>query len=1665
VALLVALTLAVPAADPSPRSAPRLGEPFFDALASAGPVPAARRGAAFAGSPLLHPERPLHLQEQLGVPTFLWSMPGAGAPAALLAALPETAARAHLERYAPLYRLLPGDAQAARHLSTQVTASGASLVRLAQEVDGVEVFHGRMTLLLAPDGDLVGVGGHFSPSASQLAAVGGRLAFSLDAESALVRAFADLGGGWLAAGALSGQGTLADGSLLVGHAGSPPSPLALAHPARAKRVAFETGAAVEPAWYLELDVGAPGTTSPELVAYVISARDGRLLYREPLTVDASYTYRVYADTTSPFTPWDGPQGTAGTPYPTAAPSLYAPALAPMTSDVTLQNAPFSRNDPWLPAGATETVGNNVDAYVDLGGADGYTPPGDFRATATGSVFGATFDPTLAPNTTSQRKAVIQQLFFMVNWLHDLYYDLGFDEAAGNAQTDNFGRGGLGGDPIYAEAQDSSGTNNANMSTPADGSSPRMQMYLWTTPNPDRDGGVDMGIAGHEWHHYLVGRLVTGGMGTNMAGGMNEGFADFGALLMVVRAGDTAVAPNASWGGSYATGGYALAGTVADSYYYGVRRYPYSSDFTKDPLTYKHIQTGVALPGTAPKNPAAIFATDNAEVHNEGEIWASMLWECYASLLKDSARLTFAEAQRRMRGYLVAGLKLTPANPTLVEARDALLAAIYAGDPADYTVCGAAFARRGLGSGAVSPDRFSTTNAGLAESFTFGNDVIFVSAALDDSALSCDSDHYVDPGERGRLTVTARNTGAATLTQLKATISSGNAAVTYPSGNSVTFAPLAPFATGTAVVEVAYTGATAKDTATFDVALSDPTLSGGKVVHGALAAIFDADDLPAGSATESFDAVTSTWTPGHGTGVATPEWGRVGPPGKGQAFGPDPSAQVDQWFTSPPLAVAASGSLTMVLNHAYDFEADPVGTAGRLFYDGGRIEVTTNNGTTWTDVGTTAANYPGTIANYTGTKNVLAGSRAYVGQSAGWPAMTTTTVNLGATYAGKTIRLRFRIATDEASGAGGWSIESATFTGLVGTPFTSVVANARSCTPNSAPVANAGPAQAVDERTVATLDGSASSDPDGDAITYAWTQSSGPAVTLSSATAQKPTFTVPEVTVDSAAIFGLVVTDVHGLSSTASTVTVTFRNVNRAPLADAGPNQTVDERTLATLDGSSSGDPDGDTFVYAWSQTSGPAVSLSSASAQKPTFTVPEVTATTLAGFQLVVTDSHGLASAPATVTATFRSVNRPPLAVVVGGGSAPERFTGTLDATGSSDPDGDPIGFAWTQLSGPAVTLTGAGTATPSFATPEVAADTALVFRVTVSDGTLSATAQTTFTVLQVNRAPVANAGGAQSAPERTVATLDGSASADPDGDTITWAWTQTSGPAAVLSSATAQKPTFTVPEVTVDSAAVFSLVVTDAHGLASTPATVTITLRNVNRAPAANAGGAQSVPERTVATLDGSASADPDGDTITWAWTQTSGPAAVLSSATAQKPTFTVPEVTVDSASVFGLVVTDAHGLASSASTVTVTFRNVNRAPLAVAADQQVTGVVTVTLDATGSSDPDGDALGFAWSESAGPAVTLTGAGAGTATFQSPAVTADTALTFDLQVSDGTATVHRSVEVLVHPAGGTPPPTPAPPRAGGCGCTSTGDATPVALLGLALAGGLLRRRRVRGRS
>src|SRR5262245_53993435 len=266
-------------------------------------------------------------------------------------------------------------------------------------------------------------------------------------------------------------------------------------------VMFPAGDRLVAAYVTEFYAGAPDSVDATAFRYVLAADDGRVLDRRDLTVSekpkdppagpppADFFYRVYAEPSNQR-PLDGPQQNLS-PHPTGVPDGTTAPFLP-SNLVTMggfNHPPTGVPDPWLAPDATETNGNNADAYVDLEAPDGLTPPPagrDFRADITSPrSFDRTYDVTREPiATVDQQKASITNAFYTVNWLHDYWYDSGFDEAAGNAQLSNYGRGGVEGDPMRVELQDNffgGSRNNANMSTPSDGIRPRMQMFTWFGP--------------------------------------------------------------------------------------------------------------------------------------------------------------------------------------------------------------------------------------------------------------------------------------------------------------------------------------------------------------------------------------------------------------------------------------------------------------------------------------------------------------------------------------------------------------------------------------------------------------------------------------------------------------------------------------------------------------------------------------------------------------------------------------------------------------------------------------------------------------------------------------------------------------------------------------------------------------------------------------------------------------------------------------------------------------------------------------------------------------------------------------------------------------------------------------------------------------------------------
>ena len=579
-------------------------------------------------------------------------------------------------------------------------------------------------------------------------------------------------------------------------------------------------------------------------------------------------------------------------------------------------------------------------------------------------------------------------------------------------------------------------------------------------------------------------------------------------------------------------------------------------------------------------------------------------------------------------------------------------------------------------------------------------------------------------------------------------------------------------------------------------------------------------------------------------------------------------------------------------------------------------------------------------------------------------------------------------------------------GKVNSAASQVIITVKNVITNTAPVARAGNAQTVNEGALVTLDGSSSSDPDGDPITYQWTAPTG--ITLNSTTAVKPTFTAPQVNSDSQFTFTLVVND-GKVNSTASQVIITVKNVitNTAPVARAGNAQTVNEGTLVTLDGSGSSDPDGDPITYNWTAPTG--ITLSSTTAMKPTFIAPEVNQDTQYNFSLVVNDGKANSSV-SQVVVTVKNVigNKAPVANAGANITMRSRGQVTLDASGSYDPDGDPLTYRWTVsnqvLSGVRIIYTA----------PYVEYTTNYTVTLVVNDGkTDSAPSEIVITVRpSINTAPIADAGSNQSVSSGSLVTLNGSSSYDPNNDPITYQWTAPSG--ITLSSTSVATPTFIAPQVSQTTQYTFSLVVNDGT-VNSTAKQVVITVNNNNKPPVANAGTNITLNSRGQVALDGSGSYDPDGDPLTYRWTVSN---QVL---TGVRPLYTAPYVEVTTNYTVTLIVNDGK-TDSAPSEIVITVRpSINSAPVADAGSNQTVPAGTlVTLNGSSSYDPDNDPITYQWTAPSG--ITLSSTAVAMPTFIAPQVSQTTQYTFSLVVNDGSVnSTSKQVVITVNKSNNSP--------------------------------------------
>lgn len=513
----------------------------------------------------------------------------------------------------------------------------------------------------------------------------------------------------------------------------------------AEKFYFPVGNGVaRPAWRVLLSTN-------DAAYYVVVDNDGTLLWRKSITEDQvnPATFNVYGNLTSLMKTADSPSPFS--PGCLAPTGCAQPPIIPRTNFTLVGNeAPYSFNNlGWIPdtglpvrpaPNANITDGNNVEAGIDRDGTNGVDDNGWAFGNPT-RVFSYTYNPAPGnpppgeeplppgPQTyppTAFQQGVVAHGFYLVNRWHDEMYRFGFTEQAQNFQHFNFGRGGAEGDRISFEIEDSSGTNGANFSTTADGIRPKLQMFIWTGPTPDRDGALDAHMVTHEITHGLTSRLHGNatGLNSNMSRGMGEGWSDFYTFALLSEPADDRL-------GTHALSGYAiylLTPGFDANYYYGLRRFPVATWASRgpngllhNPLTWRYVNNICnTLIGTTTTNPNSAFprgpigTTTCDQIHNLGEIWAVTLWEVRDQLIE---RHGGAEGNRRALQYVTDGMKLSPLNPTVLQSRDAILAAVVVSDAADLGPVWRGFAIRGLGSSAsIQNIGTGSNNTAVTESF-------------------------------------------------------------------------------------------------------------------------------------------------------------------------------------------------------------------------------------------------------------------------------------------------------------------------------------------------------------------------------------------------------------------------------------------------------------------------------------------------------------------------------------------------------------------------------------------------------------------------------------------------------------------------------------------------------------------------------------------------------------------------------------------------------------------------------------------------------------------------------------------------------------------------------------------------------------------------------------
>ena len=665
---------------------------------------------------------------------------------------------------------------------------------------------------------------------------------------------------------------------------------------------------------------------------------------------------------------------------------------PAESPIHPGGAPALRTDPWLNAGVVAnavtlkwhtgaaaadydyTRSNNVWAYEDRT-APANTGTIAKSASSTTAFPNLTFnfvpDFTLEPTVTSppNQQFNITNLFYWNNIAHDVLYAYGFTEAGKNFQDDNLGRGGAGNDHVNAEAQDASGTNNANFSTPADGGSGRMQMYLWTAPTPDRDGDVDNGIILHELGHGVSNRSNPGGTGClGNAEQAGEGWSDYIGLMLTQDWATSTVA--SGFNSPRGIGTYALNQPINGN---GIRPQRYCTDFTVNNATYSTLPSQV-IP------------------HGVGWVFCSALWELTWELINDPSTTGIDANIYNFAGtggnivalrLVMEGLRTQQCQPGFISARNAIMRA-------DTTLYGAshacailrAFARRGMGLGAaegstssISDQTVSFNGGGPSMTFTQNG------AAGVPELQQIIYNHGVSAACSAVTNFTLRDTLPLNVTF----VSAANGG-TYAAGTRVVSWPV-----NVALNATQNYGLTVQINA--GTYFPPVVLINEPVASTTISGFWTTASAPAGN----------PWIAHNVRSKSAPN----------SFFTSNLGSTSDQTIaTTANFAIGASAP-NLSFWHWYNSEPS---------WDGGVLEISLDGGTSWSDIGAANFTQNGYNGNLNASANPLGGRAAWNGNSS---AFVETKVNMTPYANQATAKLRWRFGSDGSVAATGWNVDDIT----------------------------------------------------------------------------------------------------------------------------------------------------------------------------------------------------------------------------------------------------------------------------------------------------------------------------------------------------------------------------------------------------------------------------------------------------------------------------------------------------------------------------------------------------------------------------------------------------------------------------------------------------------------